>query len=389
MMEAPRIRQFELKKWNGRPIVLCGVLAKVAPAVDFLWENGVRDSVFICDDERAGGSYRQAQIIGAESLPRQRGNNFLLGGKVFYARYRRFLPEMTLNSWFYMSLLLQDPYERKGYENLMGRFFRRRSEVFIMPGIDVVVSQRCNLRCRYCAHRMQFYTSPREYDEQDYLKSFGNILRAGVGVTSVRVIGGEPFLFPERINRFIECFGESDQIFCIDIPTNGTLLLPEKTLAALAGCPKATVLISDYGVAKSRAGELTAQLREYHVAHLLYPADSPWYDVGDLIRYERTLEETQELYRRCRIKESCAALLGHELYLCPVAAHGAALGAVPKPTDEYVDLRDTVHLRERLIRFQTRRTHLTACRYCLGGRTPAPRGLQSPKALPYRIFEES
>jgi hypothetical protein len=207
-------------------------------------------------------------------------------------------------------------------------------------------------------------------------------------MTSVSVGGGEPLLFPERINKFIECFGESDQIFCIYISTNGTLLLPEKTLAALAGCSKSTVLISDYGGPKSRAGELTAQLREHHVAHLLYPSNYPWCDMGDLIHCGRTSEEAGEIYRLCLIK-NCGTLLGHELYRCPVAAHGADLGAVPKPADEYVDLRDTVHLRERLIRLQTRKTHLAACHYCLGGMTPAPRGLQSPNVLPYCILEES
>ncbi len=384
-----KLRQFELKKWNHRPIVLCGALNKVARAADFLRESGVKGGIYICDDDRAGESYHGIDIISSEGLSVHRGNNLLLGSKVFYQRYMRFLQGMTLGDWFFMSQLLKDPYERKGYENMMYRFFKRRREVFIIPGIELVLTQRCNLRCRHCANRMQYYASPHDYAEEEYLEPFARVLNAVDGVAGMRIIGGEPLLLPEKIEKVIEHFGTSDKIFCIDIPTNGTLLFKEKTASMLAGCPKATVLVSDYGAPSRRIKELMAQLKAYNISHMLYPAHTPWFDMGDLICYKRTEEETQIIYSRCLSKEGCATLLGHELYLCPVAAHGAALAAVPRIEEEYVDLRDDSFLRERLFRFYTRKTYLNACRFCLGGRTLVPRGVQSPHVLPYQIIEES
>ncbi|MEQ8176173.1 MAG: radical SAM protein [Syntrophomonadaceae bacterium] len=384
-----KLRQFELKKWNCRPIVLCGTLDKVARAAEFLLENGVKGGIYICDDDRAGESYHGIDIISSEDLAVHRGNNLLLGSKVFYQRYLRFLPGMTLGDWFFMSQLLRDPYERKGYENMMYRFFKRRRESFIVPGIELVLTQRCNLRCRHCANRMQYYASPHDYEEEDYLESFTRVMDAVDGVAGMRIIGGEPLLLPERIEKVIERFGSSDKIFCIDIPTNGTLLLKETTAAVLAGCPKATLLISDYGAPSRRVKELMTQLKGGKISHMLYPAHTPWFDMGDFACYERSGEETQNLYRACLSKEGCATLLGHELYLCPVAAHGAALGAVPRPGDEYVDLRDDTFLRERLFRFFKRKTHLQACRFCLGGKIRVPRGVQAHHALPYQSITES
>ncbi|MEN6325191.1 MAG: radical SAM protein [Syntrophomonas sp.] len=386
---ALKLRQFELDKWNHRSIVLCGVLNKVARVADSLWESGLQNEVYICDDERAGEEYRGISIISSEALTAHRGDNLLLGSKVFYQKYRRVLQEMPLGDWFFMNQLLKDPYERKGYENAMYRFFKRRREAFILPGIDLVLTQRCNLRCRHCANRMQYYTAPRDYPEKDYLESFARVLNAVDGVAGMRIIGGEPLLLPERIDRVIELFGNSDKIFCIDIPTNGTLLLKEKTAALLAGCPKATILVSDYGAPSRRVKELMVQLKEYKISHMLYPPNTPWYDLGELKLYERSEEETQSIYNCCLSKEGCATLLGRELYLCPVAAHGAALAAVPRLEEEYVDLYDDSYLRERLLRFYMRKTYLNACRFCLGGRTIVPRGEQSPHVLPYQVIEES
>lgn len=384
-----KLRQFELKKWNRRPIVLCGTLDKVARAAEFLGENGVKGKIYICDDDRAGESYHGIDIIGAEALAVHRGDNLLLGSKVFYQRYLRFLPGITLGDWFFMSQLLMDPYERKGYENMMYFFFKRRRESFIVPGIDLVLTQRCNLRCRHCANRMQYYTAPHDYEEEDYLESFARVLKAVDGVASMRIIGGEPLLLQEKIEKVIERFGSSDKIFCIDIPTNGTLPLKERTASVLAGCPRATVLVNDYGAPSRRVKELMAQLKAGKISHMLYPAHTPWFDMGDFICCERSGEETQNLYQACLSKEGCATLLGHELYLCPVAAHGAALAAVPRPEDEYVDLRDDTLLRERLFQFFTRKTHLQACRFCLGGKTRVPRGVQAHHALPYQSISES
>lgn len=384
-----RLRQFELEKWNRRPIVLCGVPAKVRSAADYLIGKGCGHSVLICDDGQPGQDYRGIPFIASESLSRHRQDNLLLGSKVFYQRYMRRLQPFALNDWFFMNQLFTDAYERKSYENSMFIFLRRRSEYFIMPGVELVVTQRCNLRCRHCANLMQYYTHPRNGDESLYLEAFDHLLQAVDGIADLKILGGEAFLLPERITRIVDRFGASERIFCIDIPTNGSLLLPETDAARLAGCRKLTVLPSDYGSLSCRLPQLREQLERCGIACMVYPRKSPWVDMGGMIRLDRPGEEVQQMYERCLFRVYCPTLLGSKLYPCPLAGHGTALGALPELQGEHVDLNVTGGLRERLQAFLARPIPFNACRYCRGGCRAVPRAVQADRPLPFIKIPQS
>src|SRR5256712_11473766 len=95
--------------------------------------------------------------------------------------------------------------------------------------LRVSITDRCNERCNYCM--------PRELQEwlpRDEILSYEETLRliriaADLGVTKVRVTGGEP-LTRRNVVDFVREIPKIPGIASLGISTNGNLLTPETAL---------------------------------------------------------------------------------------------------------------------------------------------------------------
>lgn len=87
------------------------------------------------------------------------------------------------------------------------------------------VTDRCNLRCKYCMPASGINFLPREellsYEE---LERLINIL-TDLGISKVRITGGEPFVRKDLID-FISTISNNKKLKKIALTTNGTLLAP-------------------------------------------------------------------------------------------------------------------------------------------------------------------
>lgn len=87
------------------------------------------------------------------------------------------------------------------------------------------VTDRCNLRCKYCMPAAGINFLPREeilsYEE---LERIIHVL-VNLGISKVRITGGEPFVRNDLID-FLERIGNIPGLDKIALTTNGTLLAP-------------------------------------------------------------------------------------------------------------------------------------------------------------------
>ncbi|WP_052665293.1 GTP 3',8-cyclase MoaA [Nitriliruptor alkaliphilus] len=110
--------------------------------------------------------------------------------------------------------------------------------------LRVSVTDRCNLRCRYCMPR-EVFGPDHTFLPRSELLSFEEITRivrtaAGLGVTKVRLTGGEPLLrkdLPELIAQLVAIDGLTD----LALTTNGLLLPQQAAALADAGLHRITV----------------------------------------------------------------------------------------------------------------------------------------------------
>jgi GTP 3',8-cyclase len=110
--------------------------------------------------------------------------------------------------------------------------------------LRISVTDRCNLRCRYCMPREVYGPSFRFLPRAELL-SFEEIARlasvfAGLGVRKLRLTGGEPLLRRD-LERLVAMLREIDGIEEIAMTTNGVLLAERAYALTQAGLTRVTV----------------------------------------------------------------------------------------------------------------------------------------------------
>ena len=134
-----------------------------------------------------------------------------------------------------------------GLRDLLGRPMR---------DLRVSVTDRCNLRCRYCMPR-EVFGGDFPFLERDELLTFEEITRlvtvfVGLGVRKVRLTGGEPLLrrdLPDLVRRLVAIEGLED----LALTSNGVLLPRLAAELADAGLRRVTVSLDALDDATFRA----------------------------------------------------------------------------------------------------------------------------------------
>jgi GTP 3',8-cyclase len=122
--------------------------------------------------------------------------------------------------------------------------------------LRVSVTDRCNLRCRYCMPR-EVFGADHAFLPREQLLSFEELTRVvavfvGLGVTKVRLTGGEPLLrrdLPELVAALAGLDGLDD----LALTTNGVLLPQLAGPLAEAGLTRVTVSLDALDDATFRA----------------------------------------------------------------------------------------------------------------------------------------
>ena len=109
-----------------------------------------------------------------------------------------------------------------------------------LGSLRVSVTDRCNLRCRYCMPEEDYVWLPRTS-----LLTFEEIARltrvfTGLGVTKVRLTGGEPLLRHD-LPTLVRLLGENPGIKDLALTTNGVLLAKHAAALRAAGLARVTV----------------------------------------------------------------------------------------------------------------------------------------------------
>ena len=110
--------------------------------------------------------------------------------------------------------------------------------------LRISVTDRCNLRCRYCMPR-EVYGAAFRFMPRSELLSFEEIaclvrVFARLGVRKVRLTGGEPLLRRD-LERLVAMLAHVDGIEELAMTTNGVLLAGRAHALARAGLTRATV----------------------------------------------------------------------------------------------------------------------------------------------------
>jgi cyclic pyranopterin phosphate synthase len=120
--------------------------------------------------------------------------------------------------------------------------FRGPTDRFDRPlrNLRISVTDRCNLRCRYCMPEAEYVWLPRAsiltFEEIDRLAG----IAAGLGVTKLRLTGGEPLLRHD-LPTLVALLSRHTAITDLALTTNGVLLARHAGALLAAGLRRVTV----------------------------------------------------------------------------------------------------------------------------------------------------
>src|SRR6185503_17712863 len=123
-----------------------------------------------------------------------------------------------------------------------------------LGSLRISVTDRCNLRCRYCMPQESYEWLPRAD-----LLSFEEIARVAriftsLGVDKIRLTGGEPLL-RSNLPTLIRLLDEDERVRDLAMTTNGVLLAEHAEALRAAGLRRVTVSLDT--LRPDRFAELT------------------------------------------------------------------------------------------------------------------------------------
>lgn len=231
--------------------------------------------------------------------------------------------------------------------------------------INVCITQKCNLKCKYCSHLMPLFGKPIHYEEDKILQSIHRFLEAVDYVHRLGLLGGEPFLHPKLISIIKKLLCQKKVGF-IEVLTNGTCL-PSDTVLEQLSDERILIRISDYGVSPQKINTLISKLRYHKILYQVYHEHN-WHDYGlTNTPYQRSDSYLKEIFQTCS-SSSCYQIKNGKLYHCAYSGSINELQLQGYPDIPAVNLLSD----ESISNIRSQILHLTAlkyisiCDYCNG-----------------------
>lgn len=240
---------------------------------------------------------------------------------------------------------------------------------------QIVVTERCSLRCKKCAHACGYVGSSREdmpiemvYKSADAFFSKIDLIREFV------LIGGEPLLY-KQLFEAVAYIGQNyrNKIIHFCITTNGTIL-PDKELMSICHKYDVEFRISNYSMTIPRLTDkykkLTELLSANGVEFILSEAEVNWWDYGfEYVNREFDEIKLQEVFDLC--KTACREIRGSKYHFCVMARSVSENMGFGVGEEDYLDL-DALpeeNYRKILLEFElgcSEKGYLDMCKHCNG-----------------------
>ncbi len=249
------------------------------------------------------------------------------------------------------------------YRNVVENY---NGESFVVNHIELVITERCTLKCKDCANLMQYYCNPEDMDIDLLIKQFDSLLDCIDVLLDLRILGGEPFIIKD-IGHLIRHYCRNNKVKRITVYTNSTIIPNEDVLFALDN-PKVAVHMSNYGISSRNIDRLDEIFNEKGIQHYIHKYEK-WNDLGNCEKRDFGSEKAKKMFAEC-IMARCITFYRGKLFLCPRAAHGERLGFFRNSKKDYVDfskkIDDILAFRKEINDFISKSELTTACFYCNG-----------------------
>lgn len=326
-----------------------------------------------------GGVYNQKKIISINELSEMYSADnvciLMAVGNSMEFVYSKLIETKIDRVYSAEVMLEQFDFMYIDFEDYIGQVYRDRKWYFCkfhqvfnrdklsLFSLDVVLTEKCSLRCRGCSNLMQYYREPRNYNVDVIIDQIDILLKTIDTIWELRLIGGEPFINSD-IYKIINKYGNHKKIKELVIYTNATLMVNEDCLNSLKN-GNIRLEFSDYGTLSKKLNCWKEFCDSNNIKYLVKKYEL-WQDCGMLEKRNYSRDDLKRVYKECECKY-IPTLLDGKIMACAYSAHAINLDAMcdeecKKDEIEIDSLPETTDVYE----FLFRREYLAACDYCSG-----------------------
>ena len=244
-----------------------------------------------------------------------------------------------------------------------------------LRSVDVIITERCSLKCAHCSNLMQYYEHPQNCETTQILESIAILCSVVDEINEFRVIGGEPFMNKE-IHIITRALVDESKVHNVVIYTNGTILPKPEQIQGMND-PKVMVLITDYGALSKNLEPLVQSLSAAGIRYFVDNAGG-WTDCAKIEKHNRPADDLKALFTECCAKNTFT-LSDDKFFRCPFSANLERLGQIPVNSADRIDLAlalksgwDTSFIKKQLRAFINNMKFMSVCDYCNGRSFDAP-----------------
>ena len=254
-------------------------------------------------------------------------------------------------------------------------------EKLFLRSVDLVITQRCSLKCRDCSNLMQFYSKPKDFEFEKISESIQQLCSAADFINEFRIIGGEPFM-NRQYREITEFIGTMDNVGKIVFFSNGTIV-PDFSGINDTLRNKLLFIITDYGNLSRNLTNMKAMLDREKIQYMVSPAGN-WTSCSAISKYHRSPGQEQDNFDNCCAK-NLITLMDGAVFRCPYSANCYSLGIPEKSAKDRVLLDERASLKSELLSFIRNSTVIPVCSWCPGRRFDDPEiapAIQTAEPLP-------
>lgn len=233
------------------------------------------------------------------------------------------------------------------------KFRQKFLHKFELPYIEMFITTKCNLHCKYCSNLIPYCQSQKNFNAISVKETLSKLLSNVDRIYRLKLHGGEVMLHPE-LSDIIKFAGKQKKIFSLSITTNGTIIPNEELLKTIKEA-RCIVQISEYNLKNNKIPQLINLLKKFGIQYR-YLSELAWRDMGNFDMRERNMRADCSISR-------CVSLYDKKIFICSRAAMMRDQGIADSKFVEIFQSRK--QFQKNIIAYYNDMT-INACNYCNG-----------------------
>ena len=368
----------EVKKHRGVILFGTGNLGKIVLKALKLSEIKVL-AIADNNESRWGSTWEGHKVISLSELAKSNKDDPVVIASLNFPYMKGQLRDLGINNFFDSDFLFSEtqinlkdcktewPPERCKEQielYIYSVLAQRNKNKLSLNSIDLVLTEKCSLKCKDCSNLMQYYAKPIDEDFDNLILSLDKFLNNINYVREIRLIGGEPLIY-KKVDLVIKKLLEYSNFETIHVYTNGTVVLKDEKMKCFQD-KKVLFKISDYGKISRNVSKLESKLEELKIRYITEKI-TRWQDCAKIEKFNRDPVLNKHIFGNCCENQGLTLLHGN-LYLCPFSAHAENLKAIPEYREDKIDLKnlDSSQINKKLRKLYFDTEFLSACDFCNG-----------------------